>query len=126
MTDKQITAFLLTHATVPLADSVGHLARSEHRKRLAAEVDHIAHIIDLTNAERILAAEPSTRLVDLRPVHFRAQAVGRNRTDLQHIELCRTNLQIRSKLYLHRAFHLLLRNIEQRLDDACQRERVVF
>ena len=124
VTDKQVLPSFGTQTIVPLTDSIRHLARAQYIKGVAAQVDDIAHIIDLSHAEGIAGTEQRIRVIDSTPVHIRRQRVGRNRTYLQNMEYLRVALKIDCKLYLYRGFDFLLRYVEQRTDDIRKREGV--
>ena len=102
----------MLHLAVPLADGLCHLARAQYIEGVVLEVDDIAHVFDLADAQRIAALEDRTVLVDSFPVHTRVQAVRRDRTYLQHMEDLRVVLEVRRELDLYRRLDLLLGDIE--------------
>ena len=124
VTDKQVLPSFGTQTIVPLPNRIRHLTRAQYIKGVAAQVDDIAYIVYLSDAERVAGTQQRVRLVNRAPVDARVERVRRDRPYLQYMEYLRVALKIDCKLYLYRGFDFLLRYVEQRTDDIRKREGV--
>ena len=116
-TNEQVLTSFFAQGVVPLPDRFCHLACAEYIERFATQVDDIAYIFYLSDTERIAGTQESTGFIDIFPCHLGIEAVGRDRSYLEHMEDLGFAFEVNGKLDLHRTFDLLLRHVEQLLDD---------